>query len=408
VGELTDLELLDALGVERTPDRVRARTLGEERVIAGFGDVVKFYERHGRAPEHGEGRDIFERLYAVRLDRLREQTDWRELLRGVDVYGLLDAASAISGIAVETLNDEALLAELGVEPPSPDAITRLHHVKSREEKRAAEEIANRSACTDFAAFKPLFEQVRKDIASGMRQTRTFDRAEMALAEIKAGQFFIVSGQMAYVAAAEEEFTTEYGRTDRRLRVIYDNGTESNVLARSLQKALHRDEAGRLVTSLSSGPLFDSAVGEGDLESGTVYVLRSNTDHPFVSAHRELVHKIGVTGGSVESRIGAAENDPTFLLAGVEVIATYKLFNINRVRLEKLIHRVLSPALLDLEIADRFGQPVRPREWFLVPLHVIDEIVTRMKDGSIEGMIYDPATATLVAAVKASTGEAPRA
>ena len=136
MGELTDLELLDALGVERTPDRARARTPGEERVISGFDDIVKFYENHGRAPEHGEGLDIFERLYAVRLDRLREHTDWRELLRGMDVYGLLEAGSDVSGLPIEALNDEALLAELGVEPPSPDAITQLHHVRSREEKRA--------------------------------------------------------------------------------------------------------------------------------------------------------------------------------------------------------------------------------------------------------------------------------
>lgn len=394
--ELTDLELLHALGVETTVKKVRARTPREERIIAGFEDIVKFYDEHGRAPEHGEGRDIFERLYAVRLDQLRDQVDCSELLREMDVHGLLQEDGAVAGPPAEALNDDALLAELGVEPPSADDITQLRHVSSREEKRAAEEIANRITCADFTTFKPLFEQIKQDLSAGTRQTRTFDNTEMALDEIKPGQFFIVGGQMSYVAAAEEDFTTEYGRKDRRLRVIYDNATESNVLARSLQKALHRDAAARLITSPSTGPLFDSAVDEDDLESGTIYVLRSRSDHPDVARHRDLIHKIGVTGVTVEARIAAAENDSTYLLAGVDVISTYKLYNINRVKLEKLLHRVLAPAQLDLEIRDRFGQPVRPREWFLVPLHVIDEIVTRIQDGSIEGMIYDPATASLVA------------
>lgn len=395
--ELTDLELLDALGVEVTSERVRSRTPREERIIAGFEDIVKFYEDNGRVPEHSEGRDIFERLYAVRLDRLRDQADCRELLRNMDVHGLLQGDYAMEGPPADALDDQALLAELGVgsaAPSSEDDVTQLRHVSSREENRAAEEIANRTPCTDFATFKPLFEQVKRDVSAGTRQTRAFDKAEVVLEEIKSGQFFVVGGQTAYVAAAEEEFTTEYGRKDRRLRVIYDNATESNVLARSLQKALHRDAAARIVTNLSVGPLFESVVEEEDLESGTVYVLRSKSDNPKVAAHRNLIHKIGVTGGSVEARIGAAEHDSTYLLAGVDVVSTYKLYNINRVKLEKLIHRVLERAQLDFEIRDRFGHPVRPKEWFLVPLHVIDEIVTRIRDGSIEGMVYDPNTARL--------------
>ena len=394
MSELTDLELLDALGVERSINKVRARTVREERIIAGFEDIVKFYEKYDRAPDHGEERDIFERLYAVRLDRLREQQECRELLRELDAHGLLAGDGGVVGSPADSLDDEALLAELGVDQSSDTDITQLRHVLSREEKRAAEEIANRTPCADFAMFEPLFEQVKRELTVGTRQTRTFDKAEMALEEIQQGQFFVVGGQMAYVAVADAEFKTEYGRKDRRLRVIYDNATESNVLARSLQKALHRDAAARLITNPSSGPLFDTTVDGDDLESGTIYVLRSKSDHPDVSAHRELIHKIGVTGGAVEARIAGAEHDATYLLAGVDVVTTYKLYNINRVKLEKLLHRVLAPAQLNLEIADRFGQLVRPREWFLVPLHVVDEIVRRIQDGSIERMSYDPATAAL--------------
>lgn len=207
------------------------------------------------------------------------------------------------------------------------------------------------------------------------------------ASIEANTFFIVSGQLVYVA--------EVGESDARLRVIYANGTESNLLRRSLQRALYKDEAGRRLTEPSPGPLFSDAWEADDIKSGTIYVLRSLSDHPFVAEHRELIHKIGVTGGAIETRIANAKHDATYLLADVEVIASYKLAEINRTKLEALFHRIFAAAQLDLTIHDRFGHPVRPREWFLVPLHIIDEVVQCIRDGSITDLIYDPKTARLV-------------
>jgi hypothetical protein len=146
--------------------------------------------------------------------------------------------------------------------------------------------------------------------------------------------------------------------------------------------------------------FLAAFGNKDttlkrLRAGTVYVLRSLSNHPFVAEHRQLIHKIGVTGGQVEVRIAQAEKDATYLLAAVEIVATYKLHNLNRIKLENIFHRLFGAAQLELMIADRFGNPVKPREWFLVPLHVIDEAVQRFQDGSITDVIYDPKTAQLI-------------
>jgi T5orf172 domain len=388
--ELTDDELLAELGVAVEAKPVRAYTPQQERIIAGFEDILKFHDEHGRAPQHGEQRDIFERLYAVRLDRLRDLEDCRSLLAGMDTHGLLETNTDTSHIVPNALDDDALLAELGVEPGGRDDITQLRHVQTREERRAAEEIALREVCVDFDTFKPLFAAVKDDLDKGRRETREFQRT----AEIKQGEFFIVGGQVAYVAEIGDEFVTEYDRKDRRTRIIYDNGTEGKVLARSLQKALYRDGAGRRITNPSAGPLFASESDDDDAESGTIYVLRSKSDHPMIAQHRELIHKIGVTGGSVATRIAAAENDATYLLAGVDVIAEYKLFNINRTKLEKLIHRFFADAAYEIEIADRFGKTVRPREWFLVPLHVIDDAVERVRDGSIIEYRYDPVTATI--------------
>ena len=131
-----------------------------------------------------------------------------------------------------------------------------------------------------------------------------------------------------------------------------------------------------------GPLFGDESEPDDIETGTIYVLRSLSGHPFVAEHRELTHKIGVTGGKVETRIAGADKDATYLLADVEIVATYKLHNLNRTRLENIFHRLFGAAQLDLTIADRFGHPVKPREWFLVPLHVIDEAVSAFGMGRL--------------------------
>ncbi len=391
-------ELADFAPAEEKKATYTAR---EERIIAGFEDIERFYEEHGRAPLHGEDRDIFERLYAVRLDRIRELEECRTLLSAFDKHGLLSVAPKT--VEPEDMDLDALRAELA--GTDEKDITQLRHVVSREERRAAEEIASRERCEDFEKFEPLFQQVQADLASGARETRPFVKdAGFLKADINRGQFFILGGQIAYVASIGDPLRAPNGEIDARLRVIFGNGTESDLLLRSLQRALYKDEAGRRITEPEAGPLFGVAedgplfgdqAEEGEVENGTIYVLRSQSTHPFVSGHREVIHKIGVTGGSVEARVAAADKSATYLLAGVEVIATYKVFGVKPRQLEALIHRVFSPALLDLTLEDRFGNPVKPREWFLVPITAIDEAVQHIRDGSITDLKYDPASVGFV-------------
>ena len=385
-----DDALLEELGVEVETKRQGSRTAREERIIAGFEEIQRFVAEHGRAPLHGEDRDIFERLYAVRLDRLRELEEARGLLTPLDHQGLLNAEAWQGAPIRDDIADEELLAQLGIEDEAASGITALRHVRTAAEKREAEEVASREKCEDFARFKPLFERLQKDLESGVRETRPF----ASDATIQQGSWFILGGQKAYVAERGELFKNPQGRPDARLRVIFDNGTESNMLMRSLERGLQKDDAGRRITDPVAGPLFSGEKGQDDQATGTIYVLRSKSDHPMVAAHRDLVHKIGVTTMSVEQRIARARFDATFLMADVEVVATYELFNIKRTRLENLIHRVFDPARLNIEIQDRFGNPVVPREWFLAPLFAVDEAVSRIKDGTITSYIYDPATARL--------------
>lgn len=389
MADLTDEEMLAELGIDIEAKKLSAHTPQEERIIAGFQDIQRFVEEHKRLPAHGEGLDIFERLYAVRLDRLRAMPESRLLLASLDRQGLLETEQH-HGFA-EDVDDEALLAELGVDIPEDDDIRQLRHVKPNAEKQAAEEIANRTKCEDFEKFAPIFEQVQYELQTGVRETRAFELKS----EIEVGRLFIVGGQKAFVAEKGAVYSNAQGRLDARLRVIYDNGTESNMLMRSLQRSLHKDEAGRRITEPSAGPLFEAVSDHNDSESGTIYVLRSLSNEPAISSNRDLIHKIGVTGGKVEERIANARLDATYLLADVEVIATYELFNINRAKLEKLIHRFFTPARIDLEIPDRFGNLVKPREWYLVPLSIIDEVVAKIRDGSVVNYTFYPNSASLV-------------
>ena len=372
------------------PAKKGGKSALEERVIAGFEEIQRFVDQHGRAPQHGEDKDIFERIYAVRLDQIRAQELCRSIVLPIDHQGLLNGVGLSQTATAMPLDDDELLAELeGIGAKS--GLSELRHVRSTAEIQAAEEIANREKCNDFDSFQPLFQKAKNELASGERQTRPFGKE----VSVEIGNFFILTGQLVFVAEVGEEIKAPNGANDARLRVIYDNGTESNLLRRSLQRALYKDEAGRRVTDPDAGPLFSDAPENDDIESGTIYVLRSLSEHPYIVEHRLLMHKIGVTGGKIETRISNAENEATYLLAGVEVVASYKLYGINRTKLENLFHRLFAPAQLDLVIHDRFGHPVKPKEWFLVPLQVIDEAVKRIRDGSITDVLYDPKTASLV-------------
>lgn len=382
--------MLDVLGADSSPEEVRQYTRQEERLISGFEDIQRFVEQNGHAPRHGEDLDIFERLYAVRLDRLRQSPQACALLAAEDSGGLLkNSAQDPPDCDAEELDEDTLLAALGT--GGDDDITVLRHVQPHARKRLAEEVATRHPCKDFEHFQPLLEKTQEELRSGLRETIRFGRDT----SIEQGHFFILAGQMAYVADVGDVIKAPNGERDARLRVVFSNGTESDLLLRSLQRALYKDDTGRRLTDPDAGPLFSGTMDEDELESGTIYVLRSWSNEPFVTEHRELIHKIGVTGGTVETRIANAQHDPTYLLADVEVVATWRLSGIHRNKLESLLHRIFAPAKLELTIQDRFGKPVQPREWFLVPLHVLDEAVRRIMDGSIIKVVYDPDTASLI-------------
>lgn len=390
--ELEGDELLAALGIELDEPQIDGYTPRQERLLAGFEDVMRFRETNGRSPQHGEHLDIFERLYAVRLDQLRKQPeDDLALLRPLDRFGLLTMPETET--RAEPLSEDELLAAL-TNGDSGD-IGRLVHVQPLQASRGSAEsagfVAERVKCEDFDLYRPLFEAAEADLAAERRFTKAFEKD----ASIEQGDFFVLDGQVVYVAAVGETFKTSNADTQGRLRVVYSNGTESNILLRSLQRALYeKHRNGRRLTTPDLGPLFGDTLEPDDTATGTIYVVQSLSKEPQIAALQGSLYKIGVTGGSVDDRIANSSRDPTFLLAPVEMVRNWQLANIRPFQFEQLTHRVFASAQLRLNIPDRFGRAYEPKEWFVVPLPVIDEAIQRIRDRSIVGYVYDVHTATL--------------
>jgi hypothetical protein len=256
-------ELAEELAEFAEPIREASRSPVEERVLAGFEEIQRWVTEHGRAPRHGERLDIFERLHAVRLDRIRDQPELRDLVEAKDHQGLL-AGSADQPNDPATMSEDELASELAAIGDVESDITTLQHVRSRKEIEAAEEIASRKPCADFETFRPIFDRVQGDLKSGVRQALPFNKdiGNNTDARIRTGDLYIVGGQVAYVAKMGELYQTPEGAPQARLRVIYGNGTESNLLIRSLQNALYKDVAGRRITEPNDGPLF-SEQGDAD-------------------------------------------------------------------------------------------------------------------------------------------------
>lgn len=402
-----DDALLAELGVETKVSTQKQYTAKEERIIAGFEEIQQFVADNGRLPAHGEQNDIFERLYAVRLDQIRKSDECMALLKDMDPDELLSRAAVVreDESEYEVASDDELLKALGVDAVDDGSdLTNLKHVRSRAEIKAAEEIARRQPCDDFDEFRPVFDTVQAELDSGQRITERYQTES----PIKLGDLFIVEGNKVFVANLGDEFEDGHGHIDRRLRLIYDNGTESNLLLRSLQKALWRDPAGRRImdaghdphplftaADLDDAPVFIDTPDFEDELSGYLYIVRSKSDHAFVAEHRELLHKIGFTRGELEDRFDGAASERTFLMADAEVVASYRIANASAGKLENVLHRFFASARIDVKLREEVGGFVEPREWFLLPLPTIQEAISLIRTGGIENARYDIQTARIV-------------
>lgn len=367
------------LEVKVTP---RTASSEDQRILDTFAEINTFIDRHQRLPGEAERPTVSERSLRMKLNGLVNDGSKRDLLVPLDRHGLLPVEPSKEPTSLDDILDDPLLTT------PQDDIFELVHV--RPPLARPDEVAERTVCADFEQFRPLFDQCVREMGDGQRKAIEFANEQ----EIRAGEFFILNGVLVYVAKVGETHIRN-GKRNARLRLIFDNGTEGNNLLRSLATELYKDPNGRRVTSTNMGPLFDSSPQDGDTASGMVYVVKSLSADPEIRKLDGLLHKIGFTSGKMEIRIQNAKDDPTFLMAAVHPVVTYTLYNIDRVKLEHLLHTFFGEVRLNIEIADRFGKRIRPREWFLVDPAVISEAISHLKDGSIVNYRYDAARCAIV-------------
>jgi Meiotically up-regulated gene 113 len=360
----------------------KATSSEQQRILDTFVEVNKFIDHHRRKPGDTDKPSVAERALRMKLNGLLNDPTLHDILLPHDRHALLPTALVNQPKTLDEIFEDDLL-----KTPQND-IFDLVHVKPAAAK--PDEVAERQVCADFEKFKPLFDQCAGDMEHGKRKAIPFANEQ----EIGAGEFFILNGVLVYVAEVGETHIRN-GKKNARLRLIFDNGTEGNNLLRSLATELYKDPNGRRVTTTEMGPLFADMPDAGDAQTGMIYVVKSLSVDPEIQKLDGVLHKIGFTSGSMGVRIQNAKDDPTFLMAPVHPVTTYTLYNIDRVRLEHLLHDFFAAARLDIEITDRFGQKVRPREWFLLPPSIIGEAVSRLKDGSIVNYRYDRDSNTLV-------------
>lgn len=362
-----DLGLLD---VKPAPGKAPTEA---ERLVEGFFEIQDFYRENGREPEN-DMTNIQEARLAMRLKGLRENPSKCAELLDLDEFGLLVPTPAPESID-DILDDDFLQV---LDTPEDD-IFQLRHVP--ESIEMPDYVARRRPCDTFEQYESLFKDCHADLAEGKRLLKPFANEQ----QIQQGQFFILRGVMGYVEHVGDK-EKKKGKVNARLRCIFENETESDMLLRSLSCELYKD--GRRVTEHEDRLMDDlNQVAEEDALTGTIYILKSLSANPAIAEMRDL-YKIGFCTTTVEERIKSAENDSTYLHAPVHVVETFVCYNLNPQKLELLLHRFFGQACLNIDVFDESGRRYAPREWFVVPLAVIEEAIELMISGQIIHYTYD--------------------
>jgi hypothetical protein len=367
----------DDLGLLDTPTREKPQT-SSDRLEDSFLQIIDFFNENGRRPS-AETTDMAERKLGVRLRGILADEQKVEALKHLDSHGLLEPDEPPETVA-EVLSDD----DLGL-LDDPTGILTIKNVP--KQVQTAEYKARQKPCKDFSKFEPLFDDVKQKLKAGDMRMKHF----MTEQQIAVGEFFVLRGQIVYVAERGKDYY-KHGKRDARLRVIYENCTESDLLSRALARGLYRGGS-RIVGEIDLFADARETVDENDEASGYIYVLSSLSDDPLIANVKDL-YKIGFSNGTVEGRIKNAATDPTYLMAPVKIVATYKAYNMNAQKFEHLLHRILTDAKLDLSIADKTQHNYEPREWFIVPLDVVDQIIELIINGGIVNFEYDPETQSL--------------
>lgn len=383
--ELDKLIAADDLGLTKPKPKRTPQTSEEERLLEGFQELVRFVETTGAAPvELGDG--LNERLLFTRLNAIRQSPAQRERLLPFDEYGLLKGdlpvpvKEAPQPATLDDILDDAFLDSLEAE--APDIFT-IKHIPLAKDIEAPDYVAQRKPCKDFHVFEEQFQSCQQELKAGKRRLLPFAKEQ----HIEVGMFYILRGILLLVTEVGER-VEKNGKWNARLRCIFENGTESDMLLRSLARELYKD--GRRVTELDENALNAMLVTDDDKAAGFIYVLRSLSEHPDIKAVPNL-YKIGLARRSIETRIQNAANEPTYLMAPVALVSTFQCYNVNLPKLENLLHRFFDHATAKVQVTDAQGNYHTPQEWFSVPIETIETAMRLLISGEIVNYRYDSAT-----------------
>ncbi|MGN7798138.1 GIY-YIG nuclease family protein [Leifsonia sp. 22587] len=354
-----------------------------DRLERAFVEIVEFRRAEGRAPS-SQTREIAERKLGARLDGFLANEARAAAVRHLDEFGLLQSQTAPASLD-DLLESDDLDDLLGDDAWILD-VSDLPVMKRPE---SPDSVAQRVKSEDFAQFQPLFKTKHAELAEGTYELKPFTGMDL----IREGMFFVLNGVMCFVAEVGEDVDLVVGgkRTQKqRLHVVFENGTESRMYKQSLMTRLYEVQGQVLARSgVDIGEILDA-----DIESGHIYVLKSMSTDPLIANIANL-HKIGFSTTSVEQRVKAASTSPTYLMAPVQIVADYRLYNVKASALEHLLHRVFADVRLDLRQVDKKGRNYDPSEWFVVPIDVVNEAVAMIMSGEITEHVYDRASQRLI-------------
>lgn len=358
------------------------KVTSSDRLERAFLEIVEFRRTHDRVPS-STTREIAERKLGARLDGILADEAKTTALKHLDEFGLLEALATPASIDDLLGSDD--LGLLG----DDSGLLDVSDLPQRRAPEAPDSVAKRMKADGFDAFEKLFKTKHAELADGTYRLIEFP----GVSAIKAGNFFVLNGVMLFVAeVGKTTFAVVGGKQERkqRLRVIFENGTESALYRQSLSIRLH--EAGGQALARAGHDLTE--VGESDKATGHIYVLRSRSDDPLIAAMQDL-YKIGFSRNSVEQRTANAANSPTYLMAHVDIVADYGTFNLRPSALEHLLHRVFAEVRLDITQIDTKGRSYDPSEWFVVPLKVINQAINMILSGEIVDYVYSATLEKLV-------------
>ena len=380
--ELKKILSEDPLGILK--NRTTQPITTDQRLKDSFEEINNFIDENNREPT--ESTDITERKLFSRLKQLRKDFDKASTLQDYDRHNLLSDVREIKSVDDIMENDV-----LGLLDDGPDNIFNLKNIPKKKDK--TDFVARRKPCKNFKDYEDKFKEVQKEIKEGKRKLIIHKEHHL-----KDGRYFVLDGILLFLEKIEDPVIKQFNdktqgkrkRLDPRIRCIFENGMESNMYLRSLGKELYNNGSTVIQTNEEAFKEFNegfSPITDEDKATGNIYVLSSLSKKPEIQSIKDL-YKIGYSTTSVEERIENAENETTFLMAPVKIVSSYKTFNLNPQKFEDLIHQVFSIRRLDIKVADKEGNLKQPKEWYIVPIRVIEQVIELIINKQIQNYKFD--------------------